>query len=388
MVIISCSGKLHAFALAEQMERLGMLDDFYNTYAYQKNIFWRRWVRRVDREQIPAGKIHTNILLAFPVKLWQAKAYIWNNLFDKWVAGRVSKKPGKVFIGWSGMSLHAMRAAKKKGMITILERGSSHIQYQDKILGEEFARFGKSFSVHDAVIKKELQEYQEADYISIPSAFVERSFLQYGIPGSKLIVNAYGASKLFKPETVPDAEKRKFRILYLGSLSIRKGLYYLFQAIEMLGLPIDAYEVWFIGGVQEELKATIDKYSKPNWRFLGHVNHYDLPGYLSQCDLAVQPSLEEGLSMVIPQMMSCGLPVIITPNTGAESMVQEGVNGYIVPIRDPQAIAEKIIYLYNNRQELEQMKKAAARVIDEGFAWNDYGDRYANAILKIVNNKK
>ena len=385
MVTVSCSGKLHAFALAEQLEKNKQLDAFYTTYAYQKNTFFRKYVKRIDKEIIPVNKIHTNIPLAFPIKLMNDKVYIWNNIYDKWVAGKIAKSNSKVFIGWSGMSLHSIRTAKKKGIKTIVERGSSHILFQDRILKEEYKKFGIDFSVHPVVIEKELREYEEADYISVPSYFVKNSFIEYGVNENKIYMNPYGAGGFFKPNKEKEINaNKKFTIVYLGTLSVRKGLIYLFEALKNLQIPEDSYEVLFVGKVDEILKPQINSFSKNNWKFLGHVNFYELQPILAVCDVAVHPSLEEGLSMGIPQMMSCGVPVIATTNTGGENIIKNGENGFIVPIRDGIAINENITYLFNNRRALEIMKVKAIDSVNTGFTWDDYGNRYAEFINSIV----
>ena len=384
MVTVSCIGKFHAFALAEQLERNGMLDELDTTYASGKNSLLKNLVRRIDKENIPAEKIHTNNLLAFPVKFWQSKIYIWNNLFDQWVAGRIKKGTSRVFIGWSGMSLHSIRESKKKGMLTILERGSSHILLQDKILHEEYKKFGILFSVPHQIKEKELAEYKEADFISVPSFFVRDSFLEQGIAPEKLFMNPYGTSTGFSKSNITgdNNQNRKFRILYVGAISIRKGLIYLFEALSRLKIPTEQYEVWFIGDVESVLKSDIRKYNKPNWKWWGRIDHYKLPEYIRQCDIGVQPSLEEGLSMVIPQIMGCGVPVIASTNSGGSNMIQDGVNGFIIPIRDPDMLAEKIEFLYRHPESLAPMKNKAGSAVQEGFTWNDYGDRYAGFLKK------
>ncbi len=387
MISISCSGKFHAFALAEQMERKGLLDTFFTSYAYQRNSFASHFVKRIDKENIPAPKIQTNIPLAVLMKLRPAVSFKWNERFDKWVAAHLEKSSSKVFIGWSGMCLHSLRVAKAKGMKTIVERGSSHICYQDAILKEEYKKFGIDFSISPFTIDKELKEYEAADYISIPSFFVKRSFLQMGVRETKLLMNPYGAAGFFTyQEKRPVLRADKFRLVYLGTLSIRKGLIYLFEALQLLSIPEDEIDVWFIGNPEPDFVAFMEKYKKNNWKFLGHINHYELEPLLATCDAGVQPSLEEGLSMVIPQMMSCGIPVIITPNTGGENIVQDGINGFVVPIRDPQAIADKITVLFSNPDTLQQMRKAAAATIQNGFTWNDYGNRYLQH-LSVINNE-
>ena len=188
MVTVSCSGKLHAFALAEQLEKNKLLDSFFTTYAYQKNTYLRKYVKRIDKEEISVNKIHTNIPLAFPIKLMNDKVYIWNNWYDKWVASKITKSNSKVFIGWSGMSLHSIRTAKKRGIKTIVERGSAHILFQDKILKEEYKKFGINFSVHPVVIKKELKEYEfffvNGKHIRILAKIELRFLIKYFSPKS------------------------------------------------------------------------------------------------------------------------------------------------------------------------------------------------------------
>jgi glycosyltransferase involved in cell wall biosynthesis len=387
MVTISCSGKLHAFALAEQMEKLGQLDTLYTGYAYQKNTWLRNLVKRIDKESIPGEKIMTSSLLAFPMKLFPGSAYTWNDFFDRWVANHLKKAQTRVFIGWSGMSLRAIRVAKQRGMKTIVERGSTHIVFQNEILKEEYRRFGKDFSIDKRVIEKETQEYEEADFISIPSRFVRRSFVDKGINEHKLIINPYGAGNMFNKAPEAPGKSKKFRILYLGSISIQKGLLYLFEALTKLPIDRSKYEVWFIGSVADEMKDTIARYDQSNWIWKGHVPHYELPLFISQCDVAVQPSLQEGMSMVIPQMLACGIPVIASSNSGGEEIIKEGETGYIIPIRDPGVIAEKILILFDDTGKLSAMKEAAANSVKAGFGWDDYGKRYKNNLEKILKGK-
>lgn len=389
MTIVSCAGKFHAFALAEQLEKHGLLTGLYTSYAFQKNRLMRRFTSRVDKEQIPTEKIRTALHVAIMMQRGVAP-FTSTEYFDRWVARNLPKKTDyQVFIGWSGMSLAALQAAKKAGKTVIIERGSSHIVYQDRILHEEFKRFGIDFHVDPRTIEKELKEYEAADFISIPSGFVRDSFLAMGVPSEKLVHNPYGTSAHFKKPAdgqlgLEGISPAKFRVLYVGSLMIRKGLAYLFEALQQLHIPEDRLEAWFIGKVDDDLKPTVEKYARPNWKFFGHLNHYDLPKYISACDVAVQPSLEEGLSMVIPQMLGCGVPVIATTNTGGQDVITDGENGFIVPIQDPVAIARRIELLYEDRAKLASMKTAAAEITNRDFSWDNYGDRYASFLKQLM----
>jgi len=381
--LVSCSGKFHAFALAEQLQKHGILAGLYTSYAWQKNRSMRRFAKRTDKESIAPRLIRTNIPLAVLMKTTR-REFFCNDLYDRWVAQDIARrKDYDVFIGWSGMSLRAIRVAKQAGKITILERGSSHILYQNEILKEEYAKFGIDFSIDERVIEKELQEYEMCDYLSIPSSFVRNSFLEKGFASEKLIMNPYGASRIFQPETALQ-KGGKFRVLYLGGLTVQKGLKYFFEAIKKLEIPADDLEIWFVGSISDELKAEIERYKQPNWEFWGHIPQHELPEKITRCDVGVFPSLQDGFGMVIPQMLGCGVPVIASTNTGGMDIIREGETGFIVPVRSPEAIAEKIMFLYQNPDILTKMKSQSAVSVQNGFTWDDYGERYVSFLKNLA----
>jgi glycosyltransferase involved in cell wall biosynthesis len=372
-VIVSCIGKFHAFALAEQLQKHNLLHTLFTTYAFQKNKLFRNLAKRIDHEIIDPSNIKTNILIAFGLKL-KPLDFFWNNLFDIWVAWKIKRSNADVFIGWSGMSLRSIKAAQKKGMIAIVERGSSHILFQNNILKEEYKKFRKEFNIHPKIIETELKEYEEADYISIPSLYVQQTFTDRGFSKNKLVLNNYGSNFSIQEVIKEKSYLNKFTILYVGSLTVRKGLIYLFEALQNIDIPESEFEVHFIGTVADEMKETVKKFKKSNWIFIGQIEQSKLVQFITKASVAIQPSLEEGLSMVIPQILNCGVPVIATTNTGGEDLIVEGKNGFIVPIRNTNVIKEKIEYLWNNKMELSKMRLNTTQMKD--LSWNDYGERY------------
>lgn len=382
-VVVSCSGKFHAFELAQQLQRQKQLTAFYTTYAWQKNIWMRRFAGRVDREEINPEYINTNIPLAILLKLTH-KEYECNDLFDRWVAYNLNKYSNfDVFIGWSGMALQTIKVAKKLRKITILERGSSHIKFQNDILHEEYLKHGIDFKIDSRTINKEIQEYELCDYISVPSTFVKNSFVDQGVKEEKIFVNPYGASYNFQKQELALTSNR-FIILYLGNVVRRKGLDYLFQALDVIDIPLDFFEVWFIGSISDEMRQVVARNQKKNWKFWGYIPSHQLPPIITQCSVGVQPSIEEGLSMVIPQMLACGVPVIATSNTGGGDIIEDNHTGFIIPIRDSSSIKEKIEFLYNNPKILNNMKNNAKESIGQRFTWDDYGNRYFNFISNLA----
>lgn len=379
-VIISCSTKFWAFPLAEQLEKHDCLSMLITTYSSQKNTIAKHFIKRRDKENITTLKIKTCIPLAIGMKLFP-NPFFWNDLFDRWVAYKIKRSDAEVFIGWSGMSLRSIRAAKKKGMITVLERGSAHISYQLNLLSDEFNKNGLPFKKDERIKEKELIEYQEADYIAIPSSFVKNTFVDKGIPEHRLVINPYGASSLFK-FTATQAESGKFIVVYLGALMVRKGITYLLEAIKKLDITETDFEVWFIGAVMEDVKKEVENVGvSQNIKFFGHVSQHQLPELLSSCSVGVVPSIEDGFGMVVPQLLACKVPVIVTENTGAADLITNGKNGYVIPIRDSLAIKEKIELLYNDKELLARMKENAPKLGD--LSWDAYGDRYVATLEKI-----
>jgi glycosyltransferase involved in cell wall biosynthesis len=100
------------------------------------------------------------------------------------------------------------------------------------------------------------------------------------------------------------------------------------------------------------------------------------------------PSIEEGLALVQLQAMACGLPLICTTNTGGEDLIQEGEEGYIIPIRDIGALKENLVYLYENPAERKEMGRKAMERVRGHFSWDDYGRRTMEHYRRIMDFKE
>jgi glycosyltransferase involved in cell wall biosynthesis len=376
-VVVSCSGKFHAFALVEQLQKNGVDVVFFTSYSSIVNSFFKIIARRQDREVIDPKSIRTNLIIAFAIKLFRSKPQVANDLFDKWVSSKIKKMNADIFIGWSGMSLKTLEVAKGKGWKTILERGSTHIGFQNEILKVEYLKRGIEFSIDQKTISKEIMEYSLVDKITIPSGFVELTFKNKGFDKNKLFVNHFGASQFFIKRK--DANTTKFRLLYLGTFSIRKGAYYLFDAInELVKYNI---EFWFIGKTEPEVTHLMIELKKLEAvKFFGHVNHYELNSLIEQCSIAVHPSLEEGQSMVINQVMKVGVPFIATPNSGAEELVVNNLNGVIIEPKSSEAIVDAILDLYLNREKLKFLTRNVEEMNLVDNSWDSYGKRYVEMI--------
>lgn len=93
--------------------------------------------------------------------------------------------------------------------------------------------------------------------------------------------------------------------------------------------------------------------------------------------------------MVQAEAMACGVPVICSTNTGGEDIIRDGVDGFVVPVRDVEALKEKILYLYEHEEERRAMGRSALKRARE-FTWDRYGERvvetYRNLLAKSESN--
>jgi len=385
-VTLSCAGRFHAYNLAGQLEKHNLLNRLITSYP--KSV--------IRKFGISPNKVISLLYWEIFNRGWGKIAqasnlnqvtlqYLNAEMFDR-VAPIFIPKNTDVYIGWSSNSERGLVRAKKYGAVTILERGSAHIQVQTELLNAEYLQYGKvakSMFTHPKIIEKELREYELADYISVPSSFVKDSFLKMGMPTHKLIQNMYGVD-LAQFARIEFPESKIFTVIFVGQLSLRKGVHYLLQAISELKLP--NLELLLIGGKNPDIEPYLVRY-RDSFRYIGKVSQHHLSRYYSQSDVFCLPSIEEGFAMVQAQAMACGVPVICTTNTGGEDVIEDGVEGFVIPIRSVEKIKEKIEWMYNNREACREMGALARQKVANGFTWDDYGDRYAKNLSRIYREK-
>jgi glycosyltransferase involved in cell wall biosynthesis len=369
-VCIGSPGRFYTFDLARQMERLGHLAHMYTGYPRFK----------VDR--LPREKVSTcPWLIGTSMALGRLGLLDWLTprldypaavSFDHWTAARLEQCDVFHCLSQFGLGSHRL-ARERYGALTVCDRGSTHMLHQCRIMAEEFDRLGVPFRpTNPRLVERELAEYEFCDIIFVPSELAYRTFLEHGVSASKLRKNPFGADPgLFRP--VPKQDDI-FRVVYVGTLSIRKGIPYLLEALAGLRLP--KFELWLIGTPLAETRPFLARY-EGGFSHLGVIPHTELYRYYSQGSVFVMASIEEGLAMVQAQAMACGLPVVATTNTGAEDLFTDGVEGFIVPIRDPEAIRERVLMLYRDRELRDQMARAAIERVRSIGGWNDYGHRAA-----------
>lgn len=389
-VVIAAGGRFHAFHLAHQLEKRNALKKLF-TFSYAKQ----------DQKYISKNLIQNDFFtsyfdfifnkLYFFKFINKSKLHFFHdNLFDFWLSRQI-KKIGEVdiFVGWANYFLNSLSVIRKTGAKIIVECGSSHVLEQKKLLEEEYDKFGiKQSPVDQKIISKILSEYEKSDYIMTCSNFTYNSFIKWGVSSKKILKVPYGVNLDFfssRYEDIHKKEKTKFRVICVGLMCLRKGIPYLLKAWNKLGLPIKESELLFVGNLQKDLKQVLKNIKTPkNVFFIGSVGRDSLADLYKKSSLFVLPSIEEGLSMVIAEAMANGLPVICTTNTGGDELIEDGEEGFIIPIKNEDILAEKIYWCYQNREESFNMGKKGQQKI-KNFTWDHYGKKIFDIYKKILN---
>ena len=379
-ITILVGGRFHAFDLAYQLEKKGHLLNLITSYPKWKvskfiNIDKKKIKTVILKEIIERIIIKLkliNYLAIFSVYL--------NKYFEYFASKKVNYKNTDILIGWSGFSCKTFQKSKNYNLIKILERGSSHIKFQSDILLEEHKKFNIKYKINDNEINQEIKEYNLADYISIPSSFVKKTFLLKGFDEKKLILTPYGVNL---NDFYPKAKKDNiFRFIYVGNLSLRKGLWYTLKAFNELNLPNS--ELILVGSVDANFLPLLKEFtSNKKIKLFNHVSQNKLVEFYNISDVFVIASIEDGFAMVIPQALACGIPVICSENSGGSELIKNGINGYVVPIRNIEELKNKMNFLYEDKKHYIVLKEVIVKERKD-LSWNRYGqliiDKYGSLL--------
>ncbi len=261
-------------------------------------------------------------------------------LYDLWAKQHL--KPGDNIISSYAYANECFRWVRKHGGKTFLDGGNSHPDNFWEILEEEHRRWKCPYPpVPKFYIERARRMMDDLDYVLSPSDFVANSFLTRGFRPEQIIPVVYPQDlSVFKPSTEARPKDRPFTVINTGSLSLRKGTPYLLEAFRLIRKEIPDARLLLTEAVSDSIKPILAQYSDLPIEWSPYLMPEKLADRLRSADLFILPSLEEGLVRTALEAMACGVPVVLTPNTGTSQYVRERINGSVVPIRDPGAISE------------------------------------------------
>jgi glycosyltransferase involved in cell wall biosynthesis len=320
-------------------------------------LFWGPW-RRLPEKLRPSDPGIITAMLA-------------DRLWSRWIPSC------SVFHGWMGFSLASLQVAKRQGAVTLVENAGRHPRHWHRVTAEEHERFGikrkeRRPLLSPALIRRMEREYELCDRVAVPSALAYRSFAEFGLADKAVVVLLGTDTQLFSPR--PRTEKRPlFRACFVGRVELAKGAGYLLQAWKRLALP--NAELVLVGRVNTEMNSLLRTHADSTVRILGFLSPEELAERYRDSDLFVFPSVNEGLAQVLLEAMASGLAVVASDMSGADDCLTEGKEGFIVPARNVDRLAEAILWCYQHPDETRAMGLAARARIEKQFTLDHYNQR-------------
>lgn len=230
-------------------------------------------------------------------------------------------------------------------------------------------------------LEKKDQELALADVVFVASSFTKKTLEEYSRKLPEIKVIPYGFPEVSQKKQYQSLVNRKLKVLFVGGLSQRKGLSYLFEAVEGLENKVDLTIIGHKAILNcNALNTALEQH---NW--IPSLPHDQVLACMSEHDVFVFPSLFEGFGLVITEAMSQGVPVITTDRTAGPDIIQDGVDGWIVPAGSSIAIKEVFVAILETPEIVEQFGLAAQQKA-QTRPWSVYGQEMAKALssLKIV----
>lgn len=283
-------------------------------------------------------------------------------------------------------AFETFKVAKSKGIACLYDLPIAYWRTLQRLLSEEAERRPDWAPTMKGLLDSQEKHARKdaeialADQIVVASSFTRTSLLDHFGPNLNVTVVPYGCPPAVTRPARRDANE-PLRLFYAGHLAQRKGVADLLEATGRLGFD---WHLTLAGpmpaAVPEALRTAL---SDPRCNWLGAIPHATLLEEMTRAHVFVFPSIVEGFGMVLTEAMACGLPVITTPHTAGPDLITSGREGFIVPIRDPDAIAGALTRLAeqeDRRQEMAESALEAARRL----SWSAYESRIAKHVESWV----
>lgn len=286
-----------------------------------------------------ANDIAARTLSTYAAESFRFRMHPW---FDGWVGKQL--RPGDHLIASYGHVNASFKWVRAHGGKTFLDAGNSHPDNFWTILKEEQRRWKSPYNpIAKHHYERSLAMMEHVDYVLSASSFVARTFLERGFRPEAILPHPRPIDlSAFRPAEGRRPKERPLTLITTGTLCLRKGSPYLLEAFRIIHKKMPQTRFVLREVFSDDFKQLLPRYKDLPVTWLPGMPHVELAANLRKADIFILPSLEDGLALTVVEALACGLPVITTPNTGASDMIQPGVNGEVVPIRDPQAIADAV----------------------------------------------
>lgn len=378
--IVSSKDRFHSLELASELNKKNCLKKLITTYP--KNFIEKNYY--IPKEKIISltylliVRKSINIL---PLKYRRIFIGILNEIYDL-IVSIIIPKNFNVFIGWSSVSLKTLKKIKNKNKLTFIEKGSIHIKDQNEIMQKEYKKYDINYpKILSSSIKREEEEYKLVDKITITSNFVKKTFNKRNIK-NKFFLNPVGVNAKNFNFNKKKIQLNNFNILYVGGITIGKGLPYLINAFNDLNLKNS--KLHLVGKSEKYIKNLVNRINNPNIILHGHKNIKELKKFYQFSNIFCHPSPQDGGPLTLIQSMLNETPAIITSNTMSKDVIKNGVDGFIIKPFSTNEIKKKLLFAFKNKKKIALMGKKARQKVLGKFTFADYAKRYIDYSKKII----
>lgn len=409
-IIVAHPGRQHSFRVATALKKSGMLYK-YATTVYDKEdsllmrvtklFLGKEDAKRANRRKCPLvsddevlqfcefeGLLHL-LLLRIDKTHRISKAYNRHisRKFQRKLANYIIKNDVDAVISYDTNSevLFSILEKKAPRVVRIMDnahpnRHFLYKSYQENIscCGEFIKTLEASGYMTDEKISLPYgEEVKKAHYHIVASSYSERALLYEGIDADKVFKIPYGVdgNKFIEPNRA--YEEGKLNILFLGEVNQRKGIKQILDAAKRINNPDIVFNITGSGANHySELYKPYADYVN----FLGYVSFEKLLSLLSTNHVFLFPAMGEGFGLVLLEAMAAGLVPITTENCAGRDIIEDGVNGFIVPVGDVDTIVKKIEWCSSHPEEIRKMGAKAIEVA-KSYTW----ERYENSIVNSIN---
>jgi glycosyltransferase involved in cell wall biosynthesis len=273
--------------------------------------------------------------------------------------------------------------------IHIVDVPLAHPFLVSNVLHSAYSKLGlsKEYACHQLTprgIHKEHLSIMSADIVTVPSSFVKMSLISAGIPEEKIRKIPYGCNlKCNDFQDVTPNVQGNLKILFVGSLCVRKGLHILLDAFSRL--DVHAKELVLVGPKTWETKYILNMFPNENITFAGKVSHSKISSYFSAAHVFVLPSLAEGQAMVLGEALSFGLPIIATASTGIQDLILDYMNSCILVEEDnPDSLLNALKTVAHNPVKVASMRSESRKANENISGWSTYSSMWGALIRDLT----
>jgi glycosyltransferase involved in cell wall biosynthesis len=285
-------------------------------------------------------------------------------LHDRIVARALARLQGTIDVvhTWPLAGLETLRAAKRFGITSVVERPNAHTRFAYEAVAQECQRIGvvlppdHEHAFNAAKLAQEEEEYALGDYMLCPSDFVVRTFRDQGFEAERLVRHTYGydESVYFPDDRSRARQGDGLDALFVGVCAVRKGLHYALEA--WLASTASERGTFRIAGefVPDYEQKLAPMLSHPSVEVLGHRT--DVPELMRRSDILMLPSIEEGFGLVCTEAIGSGCVPLVS-DACTEVCAHEH-NALVHEVGDVEVLTGQLTRLDRDRELLAGLRAA------------------------------